>query len=113
MHQLLIHGFDLNGFTFADNDRDGKYRTELFCSYSEFGKAFSHPVYLDYEPDFNVGIFLFKPNQEAIYPTNMKKIKREMNEYIMSTGIMDNNFLTGIRVYDGLDRICQRDYQKR
>lgn len=102
MHQLLIHGYEDKNFIYADHDNVGKYRVDLRCSFNEFKEGYKKRYYIDYEPDFGSSIFLFKPNKEGIYPLDLERIKREILEYIHSAAITNNNFKSGIQVYDDL-----------
>lgn len=106
-HQIMIYGYDSDRelIYFCDNDTDGKYTTNLCCTYSELRKAFMEFDFFDQEPDFENSVFLLQGRNNDEYKLNIPKIKRDLIKYLHSeknTNWTRFNLIYGIDIYKEL-----------
>lgn len=104
LHQILIHGYDNNmlEFYYADSVNNGKFMSQLKCSYQELEEAFKKSYFYSLEPDFGTSVFVFKIENSKPYPINIIRIKRMIYAYKESSSETDNGKPSGISVYKAL-----------
>lgn len=105
IHQILLHGYDKinKKFYYADNGDNGKYVTDLTCSFDELQAGLLNVEYCLVEPDVSESIFTFDVVQNETYNINIEKILFQLNQYLYEERIsFDGLCYNGIGVYDAL-----------
>lgn len=103
-HEILIHGYDdgIKKFIFCDNDKNGKFKTNLICTYSELENSYMAFKYFKDEPDFNTSVFLFRPREDNSYSINIQKIKKNITQYLKPEMYDTSDEVRGNKIHEEL-----------
>lgn len=105
IHQILLHGYDKinKKFYYADNDDNGKYVTDLICSFDQLQAGLLNVEYCSPEPDVSESVFTFDIVQNENYSVNVEKILLQLTQYLYEEKIsFDGLYYNGIGVYHAL-----------
>lgn len=106
-HQIMIYGYDdvHHEFCFCDNSPNGRYKTDLICSYNAFlngYKVVDEQATVDTTFEFENHCYLLKPHQCETYGIDLFKITSEIKMYL---GLSPNEYAyignnDGFKIYD-------------
>ncbi len=100
-HEILIYGYDDSKqlLYFCDNYSDGKYRTDLSCSYISLVNAYKNCIVHSNNLNFYKTLYLLTINEDTEYSLNLLQIKEQLDEYL------NPKYLTNVACdyYSGID----------
>lgn len=87
-HEVMVYGFDdeREEFLLCDNGTDGKYRTDIVCSYQEMREGYEKYIADNVKLDLHDSILLIKPTEDRYdYKFSVASFAAQIREYLNQT----------------------------
>ncbi len=84
-HEVMVYGYDdaKEEFLLCDNALNGKYRTDICCTYEEMRAGYGHYVPDNVKLDLHDGILLIAPTEDRFeYEFPVRVFEAQIREYL-------------------------------